>query len=171
MPLAEVTCCCGRLVLYVGGVAVAMEGDPCRQQLPVDVMELIPKEELETATIGGKPCKDMPLEVIQFFRGENWSGKSLEWAAAKINKASTFKFPDIADVIRSDADNFLFKADVNEEEYRQYARDNAPPDTWEQVCVMHPYCRDEWYKRGVCPLPSPQSPLQEAPGEDPKTGG
>lgn len=83
--LAEVNLCCGRLVLFVGGIAIAMEGDKCRQLLPVSVYGPIPDSELETATIGGESIKDMPLDVVQFFRGGCWDKKSLEWAASKIN--------------------------------------------------------------------------------------
>ena len=37
---------------------------------------------------------------------------------------------------------------VEVKEFRQYARDNDPPDMskWN---LYHPVCRDEWNKRGV----------------------
>ncbi len=37
-----------------------------------------------------------------------------------------------------------------EEQFRQYARDNDPPDItkWE---IYHPVCREEWEKRGIHP--------------------
>lgn len=37
-----------------------------------------------------------------------------------------------------------------EEEFRQYARDNDPENMehWE---IYHPVCRDEWTKRGIKP--------------------
>lgn len=88
MPLAEVRLTCGRYVLFVAGLAVAMEGDQCRQDLPDDVAEPIPQDELERATIGGQPCNDMPLSVVRTFRGELWRLQSLEWAATQINAAA-----------------------------------------------------------------------------------
>lgn len=87
MALAEVKCSCGRFVLEVAGVVVAMQGDPCRQMLPPEITEPIPEWELECGTIGGKSIKDMPRDVVQFFRGENWREESLKWAAKVINDA------------------------------------------------------------------------------------
>lgn len=42
-----------------------------------------------------------------------------------------------------------------EEEFRQYARDNNPPDLnkWD---IYHPVCRDEWRKRGIFPPTNPE---------------
>lgn len=57
----------------------------------------------------------------------------------------------IADEARGPNDLNMFKADVNEEEYRQWARDNAPPDSRETCDIMHPYVRDEWFRMGVLP--------------------
>jgi len=83
--IAEVCFSMGRSYLKVGGVIVAVEGDKCREILPVEAADPIPEEELAQATIGGKPAKDMPPHLIQFFRGECWREKSLEWAAKRIN--------------------------------------------------------------------------------------
>lgn len=88
--IAEVRSCCGRLVLFVADIAVAMQGDKCRQELPDEIAEPIPQHELETATIGGETIKETPLNVIRFFRGEAWTGKSLAWAASEINKRASF---------------------------------------------------------------------------------
>ncbi len=87
--IAEVRSCCGRFVLFVADIAVAMEGDKCRQVLPDEVAEPIPEHELQTATIGGEPVSEMPLDIVRFFRGETWSRKSLEWAASQINQRVT----------------------------------------------------------------------------------
>lgn len=83
--LAEVKFSTGRYYLDVAGIAVAMEGDKCRDTLPDDVAAPIPEDELERASIGGKPAKDLPLHIVRFFRGERWRKESLEWAAEKIN--------------------------------------------------------------------------------------
>jgi hypothetical protein len=88
-PLAEVLLSCGRQYLSVAGIAVAVEGDKCRtSSLPDDVYDPIPAEEMETATIGGKPIKDMEPSVIRFFRTDNWTPKMLEFVAEKINQAA-----------------------------------------------------------------------------------
>lgn len=87
-PLAEVRLTCGRLVLFVADIAVAVQGDRCRHELPNEVAERIPSNELERASIGGKSCKDLPLPLVRFFRGQNWDKKSLEWAAEQINERS-----------------------------------------------------------------------------------
>lgn len=87
--IAEVRCTCGRMVLFVAGIALAMEGDKCRDgSLPESVLEPIPEEELARATIGGKPVKDMPIEVVRFFRGDYWTGPMLEYVAGRINAAA-----------------------------------------------------------------------------------
>ncbi len=89
MPLAEVRLSCGRQYLAVAGIAVAMEGDKCRDSsMPEEIMPQIPPEELERATIGGKRARDMPIEVVRFFRGDNWSPAMLEYVAEKINEAA-----------------------------------------------------------------------------------
>jgi hypothetical protein len=90
MPqLAKVLSSCGRYYLSVAGIAVAMQGDPCRDgDMPESVYPPIPKEELERATIGGEPIKDTPMKVVRFFRGDNWTKEMLEYAAAKINEAA-----------------------------------------------------------------------------------
>jgi hypothetical protein len=88
-PLAEVRFTCGRCYLSVAGIVVAMEGDQCRDgDMPNEVYDAIPDRELETASIGGEPIKDMPIEVVRFFRGSNWTEKMLEYAASKINATS-----------------------------------------------------------------------------------
>lgn len=87
MPIAEVNSYCGRSVLHVAGVAVAMEGDACRHNLPDEVAEPIPADELEHAMIGDKLAKDLPLDVVRFFRGERWRPASLKWVATVINEA------------------------------------------------------------------------------------
>lgn len=45
-------------------------------------------------------------------------------------------------------DNYLFQSldDAREEEFRQHARDNAPPDD-SHWSVLHPVCREEWARR------------------------
>lgn len=87
MPIAEVKSYCGRSVLCVAGIAVVMEGDACRHDLPEHVAEPIPAAELEHAMIGDKRAKDLPLKVVRFFRGDKWGRKSLEWAATVIHEA------------------------------------------------------------------------------------
>ena len=48
-------------------------------------------------------------------------------------------------------DDFFRKLDAAEEEdFRQYAREEDPPNL-AQWSVYHPVCRDEWYKRGIRP--------------------
>ena len=63
------------------------------------------------------------------------------------------RFPNISYSARSKNDEFLFNPDVDEEAFRQYARENDPPVDWEDggLDLMHPFCRDEWFKRGVLP--------------------
>ena len=89
--LAEVKLSCGRLYLSVAGICVAMEGDKCRAMLPEDACEPIPQDELDAAMIGDKRCSELPIDVVRFFRGDNWSGKSLEYVAAKINELAKAK--------------------------------------------------------------------------------
>ncbi len=87
-PLAEVRCTCGRNVLFIAGFAVAMEGDRCRDgNLPESVLPEIPREELERAMIGDKRASDVPVELVRFYRGDNWTGAMLEYVADKINAA------------------------------------------------------------------------------------
>lgn len=84
--IAEVRSSCGRRYLRVAGIAAAMEGDPCRDgNMPESVLPPIPPEELDAATIGGKPAKDMPVDEVRCFRGENWTVEMLQYAADKIN--------------------------------------------------------------------------------------
>jgi hypothetical protein len=84
--IADVSLCCGRCVLFVAGFAVAMEGDKCRtSRIPEEYLPPIPKEELESVTIGGKPAGELPIGVVRFFRGDNWTTKMLEYVAEKIN--------------------------------------------------------------------------------------
>ena len=89
-PIAEVRCTCGRNVLFVAGFALAMEGDACRDgSLPESVLPPIPERELASATIGGKPAKELPIEAIRFFRGDGWTGEMLRYVADKINAAAS----------------------------------------------------------------------------------
>lgn len=48
--------------------------------------------------------------------------------------------------------DFLFKPldDMDEQEFRQYARDNDPEDL-SRWSIYHPVCREEWEKRGIHP--------------------
>jgi hypothetical protein len=85
--LAEVKFSCGRHYLSVGGIAVAMEGDKCRDgDMPEHVYEPIPEYEMEHGTIGGEPVKGMEPAMIRFFRGSNWTQQMLEYAAQTINE-------------------------------------------------------------------------------------
>lgn len=87
--IAKVSGACGRYFLNVAGVAVAMEGDPCRDgDMPENILPPIPEEELEYATIGGQPIKDMPIDIVRFFRGDKWNKAMLEYVAGKINEAA-----------------------------------------------------------------------------------
>lgn len=88
-PLAEVRLACGRQYLSVAGVAVAMEGDPMRDaDLPEEAYEPIPADELDRATIGGKPVKGMDPRVIRSFRRDVWSPRTLDFVAKRINAAA-----------------------------------------------------------------------------------
>jgi len=88
-PLAEVRLSCGRFYLSVAGIAVAMEGDKCREgDLPDEVYPPIPDEELATATIGGEPIADMDPRIIRVFRGERWTESMLRYVAGRINEVS-----------------------------------------------------------------------------------
>ncbi len=84
--IAEVRFSCGRAFLFVAGIAVAMQGEVCHQQIPEEFAEPIPEEEMRTAHIGGKPISELPMDVVRFFRPENWTVQSLTWAAAQINE-------------------------------------------------------------------------------------
>ena len=85
--LASVKLSCGRVYLEIAGIIVAVQGDKCRSssQFPDEVLPIIPTEELENATVGDKSAKDIPLDVVRFFRGECWTDKMLEYAAKRIN--------------------------------------------------------------------------------------
>jgi hypothetical protein len=88
--VAEVRLSCGRWYLSVCGFAVAMEGDRCRDgSLPEVVMPPIPTEELHNATIGGKPASELPISLVRFFRGNNWTKEMLSYVADKINRRAT----------------------------------------------------------------------------------
>lgn len=91
--LAEVRFTCGRAVLFVADIAVAMQGDKCRHSLPEHVAEPIPESELEIATIGDKRACDLPMEVVRFFRGDRWTVDGLKWAAERINTAAKPETP------------------------------------------------------------------------------
>jgi hypothetical protein len=87
-PLAEVRLSCGRQHLFVAGIVLATEGDRCRDgSLPEEVLPPIPPEELGHATIGDKPARDLPVEVVRWFRGDCWTPQMLEYVASKINRA------------------------------------------------------------------------------------
>lgn len=88
--LAEVCLSTGRQYLSVAGFVLAMEGDPCRDSnnIPEEALPPIPEAELARATIGGKSAKDLPIELVRFFRGDNWTPEMLEYVAAKINEAN-----------------------------------------------------------------------------------
>jgi hypothetical protein len=47
-------------------------------------------------------------------------------------------------------DMFRDLSPEEEQEFRQWARENDPPNlqSWE---IYHPVCRDEWMKRGIKP--------------------
>src|SRR6266404_5519505 len=86
--IAEVLLTCGRYVLFVAGIAVGMEGDKCREaSFPEELFDPIPEEELEYASIGGRPVKEIPIEVVRWFRGDNWNEQMLRYAANEINTA------------------------------------------------------------------------------------
>jgi len=85
---AEVRCSCGRYFLDIAGVVVAMQGDPCRAELPEEYLEVISSEELNRASIGGKPANELPLELVRFFRGGVWTKRMLEHVADVINNAA-----------------------------------------------------------------------------------
>ena len=89
--LAEVGFSTGRHYLKVGGIIIAMEGDTCRGTLPEEACEPIPEDELEFAMIGDKRAKDLPLDVVRFFRGNRWNKKSLTWVAERINNVAAQK--------------------------------------------------------------------------------
>jgi hypothetical protein len=86
-PFAEVVLSMGRHHLKVGGFILGTEGDKCRDgSLPESVLPPIPPEELEEASIGGKPAKDMPIEIVRFFRGDYWTPAMMEYVAGRINE-------------------------------------------------------------------------------------
>lgn len=97
MPLAEVNTFAGRYYLSVAGVVVAMQGDPCRDgELPEEVLDPIPQEELERATIGDKHASELPIKVVRFFRGDRWTLKMLEYVAGTINESQPAPTPSEA---------------------------------------------------------------------------
>ena len=57
----------------------------------------------------------------------------------------------IAPEARGPWDLTMFKSDVDEQEFRQYSRENPPRSRREDNDIFHPYCRDEWYRMGVLP--------------------
>lgn len=84
--LAEVLFSCGRYFLSVGGFTLAMEGDKCRcGDIPGDILPLISKYEMQTATIGGKPISEIEIDIVKFFRGDNWTKEMMEYVADSIN--------------------------------------------------------------------------------------
>lgn len=85
-PLAEVIYSMGRCHLQVAGIVIATQGDKCRDgSLPESVLPPIPEAELETATIGDKRAKDLPIELVRFFRGDNWTPQMIQYVADQIN--------------------------------------------------------------------------------------
>jgi hypothetical protein len=85
--IAEVRFSCGRAHLVVAGITVAMQGDKCRHgEFPENILPPIPPEELERATVGGKPAKDLPIEMVRWFRGDNWTEEMLKYTAEQINR-------------------------------------------------------------------------------------
>ncbi len=94
MPLADVRLCCGRHCLFVAEIAVAMEGDRCRtSSIPEQFLPPIPEEEMKSASIGGVPIKEMAVEIVRFFRGDNWTPAMLQWVADKINAVALTPAP------------------------------------------------------------------------------
>jgi len=85
--IAKVQLSCGRYFLSVCGFVLAMEGAPCREsQIPEKFMPKIPPEEMAWASVGGKPASELPIEVVRFFRGDNWTREMLNYVADEINK-------------------------------------------------------------------------------------
>jgi len=85
--LAEVYLQCGRFNLTVAGILVAMEGDRCRYgEFPEEILPEIPQAELESTSIGGESCADMDINIVRYFRGDNWNKEMLQYTADKINE-------------------------------------------------------------------------------------
>ena len=53
---------------------------------------------------------------------------------------------DVDARICTDADEWMFRRDVSETLFRDWSRNNAPPATWDEARILHPYCRDEWLR-------------------------
>ncbi len=86
---AEVVLLMGRHRLMVAGFYLASEGEPCRDgNLPESVMPPIPDEELAAAMVGDKRAADLPVRVVRFFRGDNWTPEMMRYVADKINDAA-----------------------------------------------------------------------------------
>ena len=89
MELAEVMLCMGCLHLFVAEVVLATEGDKCRDgDLPDEMYDPIPPQELESAWIGDKRAKDLDLKLVRFFCGNTWNEAMLRYVAEKINRAA-----------------------------------------------------------------------------------
>ena len=58
---------------------------------------------------------------------------------------------DIATEARGSYDETMFCIDVDENDFRRHARENDPPDEWARCEMLHPFCRDEWFKLGKLP--------------------
>jgi hypothetical protein len=87
--LAEVRCCCGRTCLFVAGIVLAMEGDRCRSNdIPEEVLEPVPEEELRSSMAGLSPAMDIPVNFVRFFLGDNWTPRMLQWSANRINESA-----------------------------------------------------------------------------------
>lgn len=83
----DVVSTCGRYILMVNGLALAMEGDPCRCFLPEEILDPIPEDEMKSTSIGGVAISEMPIDVVRMFRPSRWTKKMLDYVAEKINAA------------------------------------------------------------------------------------
>jgi hypothetical protein len=77
-------------VLRVCGLSLTSTSSPCRDSsVPEEYREKIPEEELSVAVVGGSPAKDLPRDVVRFFRPENWTESGLLWATLTMNSWGT----------------------------------------------------------------------------------
>jgi len=75
-------------VLFVAGIAVAMQGDKCRHGgFPEELLDPIPQHELESSWIGDKRASELPIDLVRHFRGDCWNENMLEYVAKVINQA------------------------------------------------------------------------------------
>jgi hypothetical protein len=97
MMFAEIVFSMGRCHLKIGGFYLATEGDKCRDgNLPEELFSPIPQEEIDRATIGGKPAGDISIEIVRWFRGDNWNEHMMRYVAEQINKQVSCPTPDPA---------------------------------------------------------------------------